>query len=193
MANEDIHDVKDEADEQTEEQTSEPEVEIIDEAEDQKDEVNDEQASQYIQKLENEHEELKNRLARLQADYENFRRRTREESAAAAKYRSQNLAEQLLPVIDNFERALNVETENEEAASLLQGMEIVYRQLTDALQKEKVEEIKAEGQAFDPELHQAVMQVNEEDYDSNVVIEVLQKGYQLNDRVIRPAMVKVNA
>jgi molecular chaperone GrpE len=198
VLNENVNDVKDKENvEQQHEETIEQETETIEETinaeEDiEIEDVEDNKTSDTIQQLENEKEELKTRLLRLQADYDNFRRRTREESTAAAKYRSQNLAERLLPVIDNFERALDVETASEETKSVLQGIEMLQRQLKDALQKENIEEIEALGQLFDPECHQAVMQVDHEDYDSNTVVEVLQKGYKLNDRVIRPAMVKVN-
>ncbi|KHF41913.1 protein GrpE [Halalkalibacter okhensis] len=137
--------------------------------------------------------ELNNRLLRVQADYDNFRRRSREEKEAAAKYRSQNVIEALLPVIDNFERALLVKPEAEEAKSLLQGMEMVYRQFQDTLKSEGVEVIETVGHSFDPHLHQAVMQVEEDGFESNQIVEELQKGYKLKDRVLRPSMVKVNA
>lgn len=144
-------------------------------------------------KLEAEVAELTNRLLRAQADYDNFRRRSREEKEAAAKYRSQTVIEALLPVIDNFERALLVKPEAEEAKSLLQGMEMVYRQFQDTLKNEGVEVIKTVGEAFDPHVHQAVMQVEEAEFESGHVVEELQKGYKLKDRILRPAMVKVNA
>lgn len=145
-----------------------------------------------IEELEMKLEESENRLLRLQADFENFRRRTRIEREAAEKYRAQQLVTDILPVLDNFERALNVETDDEKSKSILQGMEMVYRQLLDALKNEGLETIEAVGNEFDPHLHQAVMQVQEDGYDSNVVIEEFQKGYKLKDRVIRPSMVKVN-
>lgn len=148
---------------------------------------------QTIEQLKSEQEELNNRLLRVQADYDNFRRRTKEEKTAAAKYKVQSIAEKLLPVLDNFERGLNMEAESDETKSLLQGMEIVYRQLKDVFEAENIKEIEAEGKPFDPELHQAVMQVENEDVEPNTVVEVMQKGYILNDRVIRPAMVKVTA
>lgn len=146
-----------------------------------------------IEQLEKEKEELHNRLLRVYADYDNFRRRTREEKERDAKYRAQSLVEDILPVLDNFERALTVQTTNEESKSILQGMEMVYRQLLEALKKEGVSVIEAVGKPFDPNYHEAVMQVNEEGYESNIVVEELQKGYMLKDRVIRPSMVKVNS
>ncbi|MCM3716881.1 nucleotide exchange factor GrpE [Fictibacillus phosphorivorans] len=148
---------------------------------------------QRIQELEAKIEELGQKNLRLQADYDNFRRRTREEQAASLKYKSQSLIEQLLPALDNFERALKTEAANEQVKTLIQGMDMVYRQLTDALKQEGLTEVPAVGEKFDPNLHQAVMQVEDSEYESNTVIEELQKGYMLKDRVIRPAMVKVNA
>lgn len=97
-----------------------------------------------------------------------------------------------IPALDSFERALQVEADNEQTKSLLQGMEMVHRQLVEALKKEGVEAIEAVGQEFDPNLHQAVMQAEDENYGSNIVVEEMQKGYKLKDRVIRPSMVKVN-
>lgn len=146
-----------------------------------------------IQELESKLEEMNQKNLRLQADYDNFRRRTREEQAASLKYKSQSLLEQLLPALDNFERALKTEATNEQAKTLIQGMEMVYRQLADALKQEGLIEVPTVGEKFDPNMHQAVMQVEDSEYESNTVIEELQKGYMLKDRVIRPAMVKVNA
>ncbi|WP_173916093.1 nucleotide exchange factor GrpE [Halobacillus sp. Marseille-Q1614] len=145
-----------------------------------------------LNQLQEEKDELQNRLLRLQADYDNFRRRTQKEKEADRKYRSQSLVEELIPVLDNFERALQVEIEGDAAQNLASGMKMVYSQFQAALEKEGVEEIPAEGEEFDPHLHQAVMQVEDDNFESNVVVEQLQKGYRLKDRVIRPAMVKVN-
>lgn len=148
---------------------------------------------QEYNQLKDELEDMKNKLLRTQADFDNFRRRTKIEQETAAKYRSQRLAEELLPAIDNFERALEVEPENDDAKSLLKGVEMVYNQLQQALEKEGITPIEAVGQPFDPNLHQAIMQVEEPEYESNIVVEEMQRGYQLKDRVIRPSMVKVNA
>ena len=152
-----------------------------------------------IQLLVKENEELKakieeaeNRILRLQADYENSRRRAKLDLAATEKYKSQSLITGLLPAIDNFERALQIEADNEQTKSVLQGVEMVYRSLLDALKAEGAEQIEAVGKEFDPNLHQAIMQVEDANFDSNIVVEELQKGYILKDRVIRPSMVKVN-
>ena len=170
--------------------------EIIDEKEEQ---AQDEETHQDVveeqnelEQLRQEKEEINNRLLRLQADYDNFRRRTQKEKEADRKYRSQSLVEELIPALDNFERALQVEVDGDAAKNYANGMKMVYDQFKVALEKEGVEEILSQGEEFDPHMHQAIMQVEDDNYASNVVVEELQKGYRLNDRVIRPAMVKVN-
>ncbi|MFC7783218.1 nucleotide exchange factor GrpE [Rossellomorea sp. GCM10028870] len=161
----------------------EPQVEVVTEEEHESDEL-----SQLEEKL----NESENRYLRLRADFDNFRRRVNVENEAKEKYRAQGLITELLPALDNFERALNIEADNDQTKTLLQGMEMVHRSIVEALKKEGVEPIEAVGQQFDPHLHQAVMQTEEENVDSNVVVEEFQKGYKLKDRVIRPSMVKVN-
>ncbi|MDV2581038.1 nucleotide exchange factor GrpE [Alkalibacillus haloalkaliphilus] len=168
---------------------------VIDETvEQQADEVEGNEAEQLseIEEVKQEKEALQDKLARLQADFDNFRRRTKKEKEADLKYKSQDIANDLIPVLDNFERALQVEVNDESTNSFAEGLEMVYNQFRQALEQHGIEEVEAEGVQFDPQKHQAVMQVSEEGYESNQVIEVLQKGYQLKDRVIRPAMVKVN-
>lgn len=167
-----------------EEVVDEDEVEVIDP---------DERTSTVQNDLEQKLEETTNRVLRMQADYDNFRRRTQKEKESAAKYRSQSLAEKLIPALDNFERGMMIDAQSEETKSLLQGMEIVYRQFKEALAEEGIEPIESVGQPFDPHLHQAIMQTESDEFESNVVVEEMQKGYMLKDRVIRPAMVKVNA
>lgn len=181
---------------QTEEETVE-EVFAENEASEQTEEIpaQEEQQDpmeQKVAELEGKLEEADNRYLRLQADFDNFRRRSRIELEASAKYRAQNIITDLLPAIDNFERALKMDVDNEQAKSLKQGVEMVYRSLLDALKNEGVEVIEAVGKEFDPHLHQAVMQAEDENYGPNIVVEEFQKGYMLKDRIIRPAMVKVN-
>jgi molecular chaperone GrpE len=149
-------------------------------------------AQEKTAELEAKLEEAENRYFRLQADFENSRRRARLDLEASEKYRAQSLITNLLPAIDNFERALQMEADSEQAKSVLQGMEMVYRSLLEALKNEGAEPIEAVGKEFDPHIHQAVMQVEVEGFDSNHVVEEFQKGYILKDRVIRPSMVKVN-
>ncbi|HLS61480.1 MAG TPA: nucleotide exchange factor GrpE [Virgibacillus sp.] len=144
-----------------------------------------------IEELKQEKEAAQERMLRIQAEFDNFKKRTQKERQNERKYKSQDLVNELLPVLDNFERALEVEVV-EEAKSIVEGISMVYRQFKDALESENVEVIQTVGEEFDPNLHHAVMQVEEEESESNIVLEELQKGYILNDRVIRPAMVKVN-
>ncbi|MBY7143336.1 nucleotide exchange factor GrpE [Virgibacillus sp. NKC19-3] len=144
-----------------------------------------------MEALKTEKDELNDRLLRLQAEFDNFKKRSQKEKEVDRKYKSQDLVNELLPVIDNFERALQVEV-TDATSSLIEGITMVYQQFKDALKSQGVTEIEAEGNVFDPNLHHAVMQVEEEEWESNTVVEELQKGYMLNDRVIRPAMVKVN-
>lgn len=149
-------------------------------------------ANEIIAELEAKLEEAENRNLRQVADFENYKRRVRLDQETAATYRAQSLVNELIPALDNFERALQIEATNDQAKSIMQGVEMVYRGIVDALKKEGVEAIEAVGTQFDPNVHQAVMQVSEPDAESNVVLEEFQKGYKLKDRVLRPSMVKVN-
>ncbi|MFJ7727000.1 nucleotide exchange factor GrpE [Neobacillus sp. NPDC097160] len=175
----------------TNEQTAEPVFAEGDTTEQANADSIDEQQQENLQ-LKDKLVEADNRYLRLQADFDNFRRRTRLDLEASEKYRAQKLITDLLPALDNFERALQIEVDNEQATSVLQGMDMVYRSLIDALKKEGVEQIESVGKEFDPHQHHAVMQGEDENYGSNVVTDEFQKGYLLKDRVIRPAMVKVN-
>jgi len=144
-----------------------------------------------VAELTEEMDRLKDRLLRNQAEFENYKRRTQKEKAADQKYKSERLAKEILPVLDNFERALQTEV-TEENKGFIEGMQMVYSQLQTALESEGVKQIETENQEFDPTCHHAVMQIEDDELDSNVVAEELQKGYMLKDKVIRPAMVKVN-
>ncbi|ATH92457.1 MULTISPECIES: nucleotide exchange factor GrpE [Bacillus] len=178
---------------QTEAEEAEVEAEqAASEADEQAEENQTELLEKQLKELQERLDEKENKLLRVQADFENYKRRARLDLEAAEKYRSQRIISDLLPALDNFERALGIDPDNEQTKSLLQGMEMVHRQILDALQNEGVEIIPSVGEQFDPNLHQAVMQVEDEAYESNAVVEELQKGYKLKDRVIRPSMVKVN-
>ncbi|MBE6183976.1 nucleotide exchange factor GrpE [Heyndrickxia ginsengihumi] len=177
------------AEELTEENTNEQEQTAA-ETGNEKDEL--EKANAKIKELEEKIDEYENRYVRLRADFDNFRRRVDLDKQASEKYRAQHLITNLLPAIDNFERALQMASEDEQTKQLLQGMEMVYRNILEALKKEGVEPIEALGKEFDPHYHQAIMQAQEEDVESNIIVEEFQKGYILKDRVIRPSMVKVN-
>lgn len=162
-------------------------------ADDQSNEESELQAAtRTIEELKKQLEEAENKQLRVQADFENFRRRLLNEKQATEKYRAQSIATELLPALDNFERALKLAQRDDSTRSFIQGMEMIYKSIMEALKKEGVEPIESVAQPFDPHLHQAVMQEQTDDYDSNIVIEEFQKGYMLKDRVIRPAMVKVS-
>lgn len=151
-----------------------------------------EEALKKITELEEKLQESDNRYLRLQADMDNMRRRNRLDMEAKEKYRAQKLVTELLPALDNFERALNIQTDNEQVKTVMQGMVMIHRSLLDAIKSEGVTPIEAINQEFDPNFHHAVMQEEVEGVEANIVVEELQKGYVLKDRVIRPAMVKVS-
>jgi len=133
-----------------------------------------------------------NRYLRAQADFDNFRRRTQREKEELSQYASMKLIEQLLPVLDNFERALLTAAGGDAKDSFHVGMEMIHRQLFQVLESEGVRKMEAVGEPFDPELHQAVMREESEQHEEGIVLEAIQTGYWLKDKVLRPAMVKVS-
>lgn len=137
-------------------------------------------------------EENYQRLLRVQADFDNFRRRARAEKEDFAKYASLKLIEQLLPIVDNFDRALSSSKETKDFDALVKGLDMTHRGIDQLLTAEGLKPIDSVGQPFNPEFHQAVMQVESEEHEEGIVVEELQKGYILKDKVIRPAMVKVS-
>ncbi|MGG1552664.1 nucleotide exchange factor GrpE [Paenibacillus ferrarius] len=145
-----------------------------------------------LEKARMQAEENYQRMLRVQADFDNFRRRARAEKEDFAKYASLKLIEQLLPIVDNFERALSSSKENKDFDALAKGLDMTYRGIDQLLTAEGLKPIESVGQPFNPEFHQAVMQVESEDHEEGIVVEELQKGYILKDKVIRPAMVKVS-
>lgn len=145
-----------------------------------------------LEQLENQLKEEEAKYFRLLADYDNFKRRASLDQEALKKYRAQSLITNIIPVLDNFSRALDVEVKSEETQSMLEGMEMIYRTLEAALETEGLTAIEALDEEFDPNFHQAIMTESNPDKPSGVVLEDLQKGYILKDRVLRPSMVKVN-
>ena len=145
------------------------------------------------EKLQQEVERLNDQVYRLSAEISNIQKRNAKERQDAAKYRSQSLAQNLLNVIDNLERAIASPSESEDAKNLKKGIEMVYESFLYALKEEGIEEIDALDQPFDPTLHHAVQTVPVEDgQEADKVVQVFQKGYKLKDRVLRPAMVIVS-
>ena len=145
-----------------------------------------------LEELQNEINALKDKNMRIAAEMVNTLRRKDEETNRLLKYSNESLITELLPVIDNFERALNVDATSNDIESYQKGMTMIYNSLKNILEKFEVKEIEAIDKEFDPSFHQAVMQEEKEGTKENIVIEVLQKGYTYKDKVIRPAMVKVS-
>ena len=147
-----------------------------------------------LRKLQEERNALFEQLARVQADFRNAQKRLDGEKMTAIQFANGKLITALLPVIDNFERAIGVDPSKADAASVLKGLEIVHDQLIAALRQQHVEEIAPEpGTPFDPNQHQALMQQADDRYKEPAVTQLLQKGYSLHGRVLRPAQVAVSA
>jgi molecular chaperone GrpE len=168
-------------------------------AEDHFDEGADEVAtsgeSRDVQRLQAEKDDLYQRLARVTAEFQNSRKRLETEMEQRMEYANANLIKSLLPVIDNFERALAVDPTKSDAASILKGLQLVHDQWMTVLKSQAVEEIAPQpGDPFDPARHQALMQIADDKYKDQgpTVVQLMQKGYALNDRVLRPAQVGVS-
>lgn len=146
-----------------------------------------------IEKLEEEVKASEDKYLRLYAEFENFKRRKNQEIEMNNIYKSQKVITEILPSLDNLERALQVDSDNEEVKALRKGVEMVYEGILNALKSEGVEVVETENVQFDPNIHHAVMQGEESDKESGMILDTFQKGYKLKDRVIRPAMVKVNS
>lgn len=145
-----------------------------------------------IASLKTQVDQEQEKYLRLYAEFENYKRRIQKENDTQRKYQAQGVLSDILPALDNFERALQIEGDDESFNSLKKGVEMVYSSLVKALEDNGLEAIKSEGEAFDPNYHQAVVQDNNPDFESGHITEELQKGYKLKDRVLRPSMVKVN-
>ena len=141
-----------------------------------------------LQKLKAERDTLLDRLARAQAEFENARRRAAKEQQDFREYAAADAIKALLPVLDSFERALQMKSDLGDFRS---GVELIYKQLQDALAKLGVQPIPAKGEQFDPHVHEAIEMVETSDAPDHQVIEELQRGYKMKDRLLRPAMVKV--
>ena len=130
-------------------------------------------------------------LRRLQADFDNYRKRTLREQTARAASASQALVARLLPVLDNFELAVSAAEQSRDFDRMLKGVEMVFGELREVLESEGLVRIEAEGKPFDPERHEAVIAVEEEDTEPGMVVDIVRAGYELRGKVLRPAMVKV--
>jgi len=147
--------------------------------------------AQQLEKLAAELKEKEERVLRLQADFENFRRRTAKEKEELSAVVTQGILKDMLPLLDNFERAMAAEAKDGEAFQ--KGVEMIFTQFGEVLKKNGLEKIETEGQKFDPNFHQAVMRVQNEELEDDDIAQELQKGYMVKGRVIRPSMVQVVA
>lgn len=176
----------------SEEEASEKE-EVQEERKDLQEEVEEKDAMELLkeenQKLKDELEKFQNKYYKAHADLENVRKRLERNHRLEQKYKIQNFALDILPAIDNLERALKQESEDE---ALKEGVEMIYQQILTALEQEGVKAIEALDQEFDPQYHQAMMTEKKEGVKPNVVIEEFQKGYMLKDRILRASLVKVS-
>jgi molecular chaperone GrpE len=174
---------------ESEEAVKEPEengTETADEA--ASEESGDEAAKEEADEKTAEEQESE-RYMRLMAEFQNFKRRAAKEKSDIHAFANERIVSDLLPVLDNFERALGTQTEDVEYAK---GMDLIFQQLKAALDKAGLKEIEAEDKEFDPNVHNAVMTESIEDKEDGIITKVLQKGYKLNDKVVRPSMVAVN-
>ncbi|MFW6006379.1 MAG: nucleotide exchange factor GrpE [Bacillota bacterium] len=195
--NEDVRDKEKQKDqdEEIEDENVEPEVEVIEEETEEEiedDEISAEEKIELlenkVEKLQEEKEKTQNQLQRLKADFINYRKRMEREKKGLDLKSKIELLEEIIPIIDNFERALDSEDDNKDYQ---QGIEMIYKQLLNSLKQQGLEIIDTEDKEFDPKYHEAIMQIKAEDKQSGMIVEELQKGYIFCDKVIRPAMVKV--
>lgn len=134
----------------------------------------------------------RSRRVRLQADFENYKKRVEKEREADQRHASARVVQNLLPVLDNFERAIASAASDEAGSSLHRGVQLIFRQILDELRREGLEAIDAVGEQFDPELHEAVTTEEHTDLPHQTIMEELQRGYTLHSRLLRPALVKVS-
>ena len=175
--------------EEGEEVPAEGEAPAEQEAVEEKDELT--LAKEEIEGLKTQVQEKEERALRLQADFENFRRRTAKEKEELSAVVTQGILKDMLPLLDNFERAMAAEAKDID--SFKQGVEMIFKQFGEVLVKNGLEHIEVEGQKFDPNFHQAVMRVENPDLEDETIAQELQKGYMVKGRVIRPSMVQVVA
>jgi molecular chaperone GrpE len=180
---------EDEPEQAAEKEQSEPEAKAGQDEQQAADPLAEAQAQ--IEELKATIAQKDDEILRRRAEFENYRRRTSQEKADIGNVVTQDLIKDMLPIIDNFSRAMAAETTDMEAFQ--KGVEMIYTQLTEILKKDGLEPIEAEGKKFDPEYHQAVMRVANPDLEDDTIAQELQKGYMVRGKVIRPSMVQVVA
>jgi len=151
-----------------------------------------EELREQIENLQQEKEDLFRKLQRISADYSNFQKRVPKQIADTLAYEKEAIIRTLLPVLDNFEHTLGNAESSGKTEVIIKGVEIIYKQLLDILKSHGVEQINAVGSKFDPSMHEAMLQRADKEKEEGIVLEEFQKGYKLNDRVIRPNKVVVN-
>lgn len=159
--------------------------------EEKKDKKKKEKTDKKQEALKQKVEELEDRVKRQMAEFENFRKRTEKEKTMMFETGAKSVIEKILPVVDNFERGLATVSEEEKDSPFAQGMEMIYKQLMTELENMQVKPIPAVGEEFNPDFHNAVMQVESDEYESGIVAQELQKGYTYRDSVVRHSMVAV--
>ncbi|MDD3204291.1 MAG: nucleotide exchange factor GrpE [Lachnospiraceae bacterium] len=184
-----------------EEECDNQEAEATEEIEEETEEVElDSKAAKKKAKADKKHEkdkmkekveELEDKVKRQMAEFDNFRKRTDKEKSAMFETGAKSVIEKILPVVDNFERGINSIPEDEKGTAFAEGMNMIYKQLMDQLNEIGVKPIEAIGNEFDPEYHNAVMQVESEEYESGIVAQELLKGYLYRETVVRHSMVAV--
>ncbi len=145
-----------------------------------------------IETLQKEKNEIFEKLQRISADYANFQKRVPRQISDSINYEKEKIIKSLLPVLDNFERTIHNANKSENIEALAKGVQIVYDHMLDILKSHGVEQLITTNQKFDPAMHEALVSKNEPDKEDNIVLEEYQKGYKLNERVIRPSKVVVN-
>ena len=185
LENEEINDT---AEEETVEEAEEA---VAEEAETEKEKGSFFKKKEKKDKKDEKIEELTDRVRRQMAEFDNFRKRTEKEKTQMFETGAKSIVEKILPVVDNFERGLAAVTEEEKGTPFVEGMEKIYKQMMTVLEEAGVKPIEAVGQEFDPNLHNAVMHVEDEEFGENIIAEEFQKGYTYRDSVVRHRMVKV--
>lgn len=192
MTNESISETTEETvEEMTEETTVQEDTAEETSKESKKEKKKREKADKKQDALKEKIEELEDRVKRQMAEFDNFRKRSEKEKTMMFETGAKSVIEKILPVVDNFERGLASVSAEEKDGGFAQGMEMIYKQLMAELEKMEVKPIPAVGEEFNPDFHNAVMQVESEEYETGVIAQELQKGYTYRDSVVRHSMVAV--
>lgn len=175
-------------------ENSEEKIETLDSVVKEEKHPKKEKKNKEVEKLQEEKRDLNDKLLRISAEMQNMRKRYDEEIARMYKYEGEGIIKELLSTLDNFERAISQDDDNleDELSKFLSGFKLIYGEFRTKLENKGLSEIKCQDEAFDPTFMEAVLTEKVEGKESGIVIDVLQKGYKFNDKVIRPAMVKVS-